>query len=454
MPIAIRTRWRRSRLRFGDLTIMNGGSVATGSPPRDRSAPLRLLTAWDVARALATVLLTDRPSTEHAARSITDQGAWGPALDLAIVWSVLPQLRRRILSVDIGADTHRQLHEACVIAAAQSTAIAHRASVVLERLRSAGISGMAFKGVGLMANLYSGPGQRMVNDVDLLVDRHDLERTWAVLADLRFAPVAEDPQSYVRGLDDYRPLEGASLGNQCLVFIDEDRVQVDLHWRLTVRPLAPMTTDEILRRAERVTLYGRPVLVAAPVDAITITAHHALRQSFAPASTLKDLVDLHTWCSVQQARWSVRDMSAHAHQSGMGVPLLALWKILVTFDATSVARSAADSLAHRLTRRQNRDAALLADLFHLQLRQGPVNHDLLCLLSAQTIKRFLLKRYRAPAASMRPVSDVPAELALGATLPLRERVAPLLRALARSTPRTLAACRALLRAHHFGPDTT
>jgi hypothetical protein len=55
---------------------------------------------------------------------------------------------------------------------------------------------------------------------------------------------------------------------------------------------------------------------------------------------------------------------------------------------------------------------------------------------------------------MRPVADAPADLALGAARPLRERIAPLLRALARSTPRALAVCRALLRAHHFREDTT
>jgi hypothetical protein len=55
---------------------------------------------------------------------------------------------------------------------------------------------------------------------------------------------------------------------------------------------------------------------------------------------------------------------------------------------------------------------------------------------------------------MRPVDDVPAALALGATLPLRERVVPLLRAVGRSTSRTLAACRALLRAHRFRGNTT
>jgi hypothetical protein len=402
-----------------------------------------------VARALVTMVLADPRSAEAAVRWVAREGVWGPALGLATAWRVVPQLRRRLaaLSVELEAHTHRQLHEACIIAAIQSTAVTHRASVVLERLLGAGVPAMAFKGVGLIANLYPGPGQRMVNDADLLVKRDDLERTWAVLGDLRFTPVVEEPLAYVRDLDDYRPFEGAFLGNQCLVFVDADQVQIDLHWRLTVRPLAPMATENILRRAERVTLFGRQVRVAAPVDAITLTAHHAIRQNFAPASTLKDLADLRAWWSVQPVRWSPREVSEHAHQSGLGVPLQALWRILTTFDSATLAQSGVDTLSSRLSRREDQDATLLADLFHLQLQQGQVNQDLLCLLSPVTIKRFLLKRYRAPALSVRPIGDRQAYLGLSPPQPIRDRVARLSRALVRLTPRTLAGYRALLRAH-------
>ena len=408
----------------------------------------------DVTTDLARFVLGDVASAREAGRRLSHRADWRRAVALAAAWRVIPVLRSRVAACDADLDSvaRRELHERSVAAAVQSTTLAHRAATALAHLDRAGVAAVAFKGVALIANLYDGPGQRMVGDVDILINRSDLEAACRSLAEVGFSPVIDDLDTYVDFLD-RRPYEGASSGNHFLVLKDLDGVEIDLHWRLSARPPAPMAAEHIIGRAEAATRYGHTFRVASPLDAMVLAVHHAVRANFAPDTTVKDLLDLAAWWRAQPGRWTVDDVMVQAQECELAAPLLALWGIVADFDCAAGPAPRVGELTAQVPARYARDAMLLREAFHLQLRHGRVNGDLLRALSPVTVARFFSRRWRNHAATVALSGRIEAELGLPPRRTDRERITDFIRELAHLSPRKLACYRALLRAHQLGPKS-
>jgi hypothetical protein len=226
------------------------------------------------------------------------------------------------------------------------------------------------------------------------------------------------------------------------VLTDGDGIEVDLHWRLGTTPPPAMAADAIIARGESVELYGIPIRVAAPADAIALTVHHVLRDNFAPHSAVKDLGDLATWWQVHPQRWHLTEIVTHAQECGLTVPLLALWQILVSFDPSGAVRTGVTALAAAVDATARRDATRLQALFQRQLRGERLNEDLLRLLSPLVIARFVVRRLRDRGTAR----QLQTEMALPRGS-YRKRAMRLLRHATRLNPTTIREYTALLRAH-------
>jgi len=324
--------------------------------------------------------------------------------------------------------------------------LARRAATALERLNEEGIPAIAFKGIGVIANLYGGAGRRMVSDIDVLIDYENLERACGVLADLGFKPLVDRLEDYLEYLAQ-RPYEGTFSGHYFLVLADQDRVEIDLHWQLGTGPTPFLGTRHVIERAETVRLYGASIRVASPVDAIILIAQHVLRDNFTPNTTVKDLCDLAAWWNVQSERWSVDDVVAQARDSRLVVPLLALWRILVAYNPASPALRGTRQCATMLGRREASDARRLAEFFQSNVEERCFNEDLLRLLSPSVVKRFVARRMRKRAEVEYFTHRLERELQLQPHQSYSQRVSQLLRDLVRLNRPAIAAYKALLRAH-------
>jgi len=404
----------------------------------------------EVAQALVHLVLGDAARRQAAAARLSQLGQWDHAVAVSIAWRVVPQVRRRLgdLANAPGEAAQRRLHDASVAAALQSTTLAHRAAAVLQHLDAAGVPALPFKGVAAIADLYGGPGRRMLSDIDVLVAPDQLRAACAALQELGFTPVVERFNEYVAYLE-HRPYEGALSGHYFLVLIDADHVEVDLHWRLGTRPPPALEAGNLITRAVTAQLYRTTIRVPAPADAMALTAHHVLRDNFAPDTAVKDLCDLAAWWEAEGTRWRLPEVVRDVQRCGMAVPLLALWEVLASVDGGSRVGDGVDALAAACTRRERRDATRLASLFHAQATGGRLNPDLLRLLSPMVIARFVRRRVQHRAQVDYFTRHIEAEMHLDPHRSYGERIGQLLRDVLRLRAGTFAAYRALLRVHRM-----
>lgn len=401
-----------------------------------------------IAPRVVSIVLGDATSAGEAARVLSAAAWWPQAIDLASLWRVIPELRRRVTALGIALDeeSRRVLRARSVTAAAESTSIVHRAAVALQRLADGGVAAAAFKGVGVIGNLYGSAGQRMVSDIDLLVARDQIERACAILKELGFAPATEDLADYVDFLR-ARPAEGALAGQYALVLADASQMEIDLHFRLGTHVFPALEVAAIVARSEVREIFRLPIRVVAPMDAIVLTVHHVLRNQFAPSSAVKDLCDLAAWWRVRGECWAIDELVEHARRCGLAASLLAAWTLLVDLDGATPARDGVERLAAAVSRDGRVDAARLADLFWLQMHEAPLNGDLLRLLSMRATWQFLARRLRRGAETASFARRLQAHVNRPPLPSPVERVRRLCRAIAGLSPRKLAAYRALLRAH-------
>ena len=146
-------------------------------------------------QTLLTLLLAEGAAAEQASAVMDRMSAWPRAIELAMSWGVVPQLYERLPQHHsrLDPDAAQRLRAAAIAVAIHSGYAAKRAAEVLDGFRAAGVRGAAFKGVGLIANLYRRPGDRQVNDADLLTREQDVPKAYQVLTDLGFAPSFSAP---------------------------------------------------------------------------------------------------------------------------------------------------------------------------------------------------------------------------------------------------------------------
>ena len=347
-----------------------------------------------LSRSLAVLLLADRDSAQEAAMILSKEGLWERAIELAILWRVIPQFRRRLreLKIQLAPEHLTRLQEASVVGTAQSVACLNHAVNTIRLLQESGIEAAVFKGIGLMGNLYAGPSERMVTDVDILIDGTNLKKA---LESIASSSASFTPSDLVVYVDFLKKNSYHRLDNDFLYLTSEDGIKIDLQWSFGAQPPLAMEAARILQRTQRVNLLGTAIHVPAPADAIAISAHHAMRNNFTPASTLKDLCDIMAWWRVEGKAWEIDGVVMHLRECRLSAPTMALWALLRDFDAESPAILGLNEFQKRATAEEIRDSRHLQMSLTLQLDGAALNADLLrIVIDPMWIKGHIVNKVR------------------------------------------------------------
>lgn len=333
----------------------------------------------EIARLVVPLVLGDATVAQEAAAILSAKNLWRDALGLAQDWHVLPLVRRRLaeLRIKLNDDIEHDLRTTLVAFTAQSTLIAKRGALALDRLYRSGIGAAGFKGMGVIGNLYAGPSERMLSDVDLLVVESDVPSACDVLGQLGYKSLLPVSLSQWKEYLETQPDQSTAF----VLLISGEGIQLDLHWRLRTTGAEVVSAADVIERAVRVPLFGLQVPVVAPLDAMTLTTFHAWRQRFAPGTTVKDLCDVQLWLEKHGEDCFLEELREHFHQSEMAVPLLGLLSLLSHYNPRSRARRGYDVLAKALAAAQRRAAERAPHLFSIQLERGALNRDVFALFN-------------------------------------------------------------------------
>jgi hypothetical protein len=386
-----------------------------------------------VREALVTLLLNDGAAATACAARLAQDGGWDAVCELAELWNVVPNLRARLatLRTELPPRARQNLFERFQRSFAAATLEARRGVVMCRYLEDQGIPVVVFKGLASIAHLYRGaPSERMIKDVDLLIRPQDLE---PALKALQAAGMQREDGG---SLNDYLAFVKNSpgfAGNEAITLRGDGQADLDVHWSFGPQTHPEFQADAIVARSEMVSLFGTSIRVSAPGDGLMLSAHHSIRETFAPDHMLRDVLDTARWLDLLEARGSLGDALRRAELCRMDTPVLALAEILV----------------HRSGRRRvappRAAVSHLATLFEAQVSEGPIAKDFTYLADGHAIRQIVTgvlggwKRYRAQMAAFETQLS-------GEPLPLRERLALRVQQLRRFNARRWRLLRTLARA--------
>jgi len=393
---------------------------------------------------LLRLLIGDSDVAASAVEAVERNDSWQEVIELAFQWKALPELSDQLSRLGIvpPGEARNDLRTLSREAFLRSTMIATRGAEALHAIASEGIPVAAFKGLALVAVAGAERGHRTLQDVDLLVAE----------ADVISAVGALEKRGYRRGfpgdLRDYfrfvRNSPGFS-GNQAVLLTAPDGGDVDLHWRVGPRKSAAFESQSLLARAQSVQLRGRSVSVIASIDGALLTVHHSLRNNFVPDEMIRDLLDLRAWLIQLEDDGQLIAFAGAAQHCSLRGPALAMTGILRALRPSEAVSRAASELQKETASSVLSQARKLEQLFFLQLSDGPLNSDMLYLLSRDAWKLILggalggWGRYREHMAAFETRKH-------GAVLPVSRRAAVLWHDTVRAKRSHWSALRTLARA--------
>jgi Uncharacterised nucleotidyltransferase len=242
---------------------------------------------WDCARHWRTPARLEDP-TIPSPGSTRRAGGAGDALDWARVIAIgksnrlLPLLNRVLAATGqlgvLPAEVRQMLE---VDASARNEAAAHMGQALQRYLRLAaarGLDTVVLKGLSLSVNIYGDPAMRPGGDIDLLVRRHQIGQSLAILDEMglgRWWPNLLDDAYYDRH------------------HLHQQRCTPDLkiwfepHWALD-HPYTLLTVDyeAMMDRARPGELLGQPVCDLAPPDLLLSVAVHLVKHAIYLSSVL------------------------------------------------------------------------------------------------------------------------------------------------------------------------
>lgn len=203
---------------------------------------------------------------------------WDDAVDTARRHRVLPLLNRYFHDGPAdGPDPsiRATVQEECHAIAGRNLHLTTELHRLLERLRSAGLRVLPYKGPVIAATAYGGATRRQFLDLDLLIRGNDLDRATEVLR-----------------AEGYWPAKRLhALGE--VVFTNEDDVLVDLHTNALPRYFpGSLSFDELWARRERRTVGDEDVPTLSTEDLVAILAVHGTKHCWQRVAWLVDIAAL------------------------------------------------------------------------------------------------------------------------------------------------------------------
>jgi len=286
---------------------------------------------------------------------------WPAVAEVAIQWHVGSFLLSRLDSYggEVPAAVRTLLIHHHRQTFSRSALLAANGARICRVLEDQGIPVIAFKGLGVMAQLYAGSHERSTRDVDLLVEEENLDSAVAALSAAGLAVEHKGDLATYR--EKLRELNGM-VGNQSVNLHHPDWGDVDLHWRFGRNPAEELNPARIFGRSEWRPLFGHQIRVVGPMDGLVLAAHHAIRENFNPATMLRDVLDTQRWLERLEALGEFDAALSHVERCRMAEPVAAI----------------ASLLGHRgvLERLGNTSASRdLALLFEMQMSGDSVNRD-------------------------------------------------------------------------------
>jgi hypothetical protein len=224
-------------------------------------------------------------------------------------------------------------------------AATHDLHDLVAAITRAALPALVVKGLPLAVRTTGSDAGRAIGDIDLLVDRVDLERVVGVLADagwrrrpMRANAIDGPYRGWVRFIDNHE------------VVVADGRTAVEVHWRMS-QSLA--TRDEfaaLVDRSTRIEVGGVPVPVLGPVDDALFNIVHGAKHGF---ERLKWAVDVaRCWCDLDESQRRSVHETAIRWRSERSLRLgLATVARLGLLDGCPAARDAADDLTDARTHR-------------------------------------------------------------------------------------------------------
>lgn len=360
-----------------------------------------------------------------------DAGAWDELAQLAQRCRVTPQLVARIekLALKIPEAAAFKLQRQLADAFRRSAMRASKGIAAMTALRDEGIRAAAFKGLAAMARLYDGPKWRTVNDADVLLLESDVARAVACLESRGFVRQIEAE------LDEYSKFVAHSpsfAGNQAIALLGPAESEIDLHWAIG----RGLDASKVLGRASPARLLGEDFLAVSDEDGLLLTVRHAMREDLQIDGACRDLCDARLWFRRLEENGCLAAAIRCAEESGMTAQVCAIAEILRSYDSSTPAFAA--------PRQEQRMGLALAELFRVQLRDGPIGKDLAYLVHPAPARQMIAGLARDWSSYRRIMRDFEQQM-LGGPLPWWRRAGRLAQAVRRSGLRRLRLVRTLAR---------
>jgi hypothetical protein len=212
---------------------------------------------------------------------------WKIVLDLASKHGVLPLLTQCLSKTaeKIPADILQNLRHEYQTNLHKALFLSRELIRILDRLSSAGIQVMPYKGLALAESLYGDIALRQSGDIDLLIRPDDLARVQMAVGELGYAPhitfSKAEQEAYLKS------------GYECAFDGVAGRNLVEVQWAIQPRFYAvDVEMEGLFRRAVNITVAGCATKTPSTEDLFVILALHAAKHLWGRLIWVCDLARL------------------------------------------------------------------------------------------------------------------------------------------------------------------
>jgi len=234
-------------------------------------SPVRSTPEFD----LLCLVARPRRDLDRVAAILRNNLNWSLLLNLAAAHGIRPQLVHTLRKLDwLGTprEVKHSLLDFLRSHNARSLFIASQLVEVTELLSHGAIRFATFKGPSLAAAIYGDLSLRECNDIDIIVDEHQVPEAETVLASVGYKPAHGSPEFRAAFL---------SYQKQFMLVREDSMLAIDLHWDFTWTHVPfPLRPSEIWSNLEAVEIGGRAVPTLGRNDLALFLAGHGTKEGW------------------------------------------------------------------------------------------------------------------------------------------------------------------------------
>jgi hypothetical protein len=229
----------------------------------------------------------DLPRVEQIRSLLRMDISWPYLIAAAEAHKVQPLLYRALRASDpeaVPAGVMNTLHGLFCDDMLRGAHLVGELLTLLNLLEHHGIPAIPIKGPVLAVLAYGNVSLRKFSDLDILVDRRDVLRTWDLLATHGYEPKFSLKPSQATTLLDYR---------HAYPFVGADGAKVEIHWSITPRSFSfPLDLTPFWTRVGSISMRGVSVPSFSPEDTLLILCVHGSRHAWRRLEWICDVAEL------------------------------------------------------------------------------------------------------------------------------------------------------------------